>query len=1217
MRPEGTHRTPGRGTQPPVVGIGASAGGVAALRRFFSQVRPETSAAYAVILHLSPDYESTLASVLQATTHLPVTQVRGRVTIEPNHVYVIPPNANLTVHDGSLVATEVMTREERRAPVDVFFRTLGESHEDNAVCVVLSGTGADGSSGLKRIKECGGLVIAQDPEEAEYADMPRNAIATGLVDYVLPVSDISGRILEYYTQLRETARANPIAGPIETEPDALHDLLSILRAQTGHDFSDYKAATIQRRVERRMALQGLATLADYAAFIRDHPPEAALLVRELLISVTNFFRDPKAWELLEQRVIAPLIQAKRTGDQVRTWVAGCATGEEAYSLAMILAEHAWRSADSPTLHVFATDLDGRAIASAREGFYTDAEVADVSPERLRRFFHREPGGYRVRRELREVVLFAQHNLLSDPPFAHLDLLTCRNLLIYLNRSIQERMLQVFHFALRPGGRLFLGTSESPGVGGSLFAPLGRETQIYESRPASGQRGLALSGIERPPPAGPRSVAQAAAKAVAPIDVHHRLLEQYAPPSIVVTDAHVVVHVSQRAGQFLHVGRGEPSRDVMALVHPGIRTDLRAALHHAARERSTVRVPGVRVTTDQGDKEITLTVKPVFAEDDVTRGFFLILFDDSPAVADGGTPAVLIPRAAAGSRQADDELEQVRGQLSATIEQYELQGEEARASAEELQAANEELRSSAEELETSKEELQSVNEELTTVNEELRLKVDELRLTNNDFQNYINATSIPTIFLDRSLRVKFTTARAQEIFNLMPSDIGRRLSDITTNLTDGSILEDASRVLERLQTVEREVSTRDGRAHLMRILPYRTIDDRIEGIVVTFIDVTSLRQAEAHVLTSDERLRLLIESAVDYAIFTMDDEGRIDSWNPGAQRLFGYGSEEIVGRSVAVLFTAEDRGAGIPDAELVRARAEGRTLDERFHRRKDGTLFFVGGVTIRLGDRPSLGFAKIARDLTSHRLTADALVRAQADLEDRVAQRTLELQQEQARVRGLLARLVTAQEDERARIARDLHDQLGQQLTALRLTLERAQQHSALDDAAQEVDRALALTAALNSEVDFLAWELRPSVLDDLGLAAALPRFVQHWSRHYGIEAEFRIAGFSSRHVSKEREVAYYRIAQEALNNVLKHAHASRVDVVLESRDGVVTLVVADDGVGFDQSDRQASQRGAGLIGMRERAALVGASLDIESTPGEGLTIYLRSEIEHTAPEPAS
>jgi two-component system CheB/CheR fusion protein len=1347
-----------------VVGLGASAGGIHALREFFANVPERSGMAYVVILHLSPDHDSQLAGVLQQSTPMPVAQVTERVVVEPDHVYVIPPDKSLSIREDTLVLSDVTGVEERRAPVDIFFRTLAESHGANAACVVLSGTGANGSMGLKRVKERGGVAAVQDPKEAEYADMPRHSIATGLVDYVLPVAEIPARLVAYRDTLGAVAGRRPAGEDGEprrkqAEEQALAAVLTHLRVRTGHDFTNYKRGTVRRRIERRIGVTQAADLPGYALHIREHPQEARALLKDLLISVTNFFRDPAAFEELEANVVPRLFENKGAGGHVRVWVAGCATGEEAYSLAMLLAEYAEKLPAPPSLQVFASDIDEEALQTARAGLYTLNDVADVSPERLRHFFTKVRGGFGVRRELREMVLFAKHDLLKDPPFSHLDLVSCRNLLIYLNAAGQAKTMVTFHFAMNPGGYLFLGGSETIGDHTDLFVVADKQSHIYQARAAAPRPPAHEQPAAPRPPAGTARDREAAGRVksaqerLSYLDLHRRLLEVYAPPSVLVNAQHEIVHISESAGRFLQIPGGEPTYDLLTVARPELRLELRAALFHAEQHRTNVEVPSLSVLIGERTETVNLAVRPVVGADDTARGFFLVIFAPAPeeAAAAGGAEDFVLRSAEPVSRQLEEEVTHLRAQLRTHTEQFEVQHEELRASNEELQAINEELRSTAEELETSKEELQSSNEELTTINQELKIKIEELSQSNNDLFNLMNSTDIGTVFLDRALRVKLFTSRARDIFNLIPADAGRPLADLTSKLdgAGGGLVEDAEQVLERLHTVEREVRTRGGGWYLLRLLPYRTSEDRIEGVVITFLDITRRKRAEESLreareslefaleaaalgawdvdlttgasrtsprhnqifgyaeplaswgpdlfrehlvpedaekfeaafarametgifnvqarvrwpdgsvhwiqdhgrvehdaqgrplrmagvtadlterkevdgllLASDERMRLLLDSATDYAIFSMDRDGLIRSWNAGAEYVFGFKANEAVGRHTEIIFTPEDRARGAEEEEMLTARETGRAADERWHVRKDGSRFYASGVLTPLGDAPDAGFVKVARDLTRQKRAEEELVRAHEELERRVSERTeaLRLSVEamldevkerraaEERARSLVGQIVTVQEDERRRISRDLHDQLGQRLTALRLGLEALRERCGdREDLCRAVEELQRSAARLDEEVDFLAWEMRPTALDDLGLAASLGNFVGEWSKHHHVPAEFHAAGLGDARLPPQVETCLYRIAQEALNNVYKHAQAARVSVILERRGGEAVLVVEDDGVGFDPAaaERHAGEHGLGLVGMRERAALLGGSVEFESEAGKGTTVFAR------------
>lgn len=895
-----------------VVGIGASAGGVEALTHFFANVPPDSGLAYVVILHLSPDYDSQLTQILQNATEMPVTQVMEPVEVEANKVYVVPPDKHLLMANQTIVVQPNARVEDRRAPVDIFFRTLAESQGARAVAVVLSGTGANGSMGLKRVKEKGGAVFVQNPREATFNEMPRNAIATDLIDDILPVADIPARLVAYQQGLGTVIISEEAPQRSEDQQQALREVFTQLRLRTGHDFSNYKRSTLLRRLERRINVHNLSSLPAYAIYLREHPDEAHALLKDLLISVTNFFRDDKVFTAIEQSVIPVLTRPANGKESVRIWVAGCATGEEAYTLAILCAERTLGVIDAPNVQIFATDIDVDAIATAREGLYTLNDAADVSPDRLRRFFTPEGQQYRVRREIREMILFAQHNVLKDPPFSQLDLISCRNLLIYLNPIAQERIIETFHFALKPGGHLLLGVSETVDGSGDLFATVDRENHLYQSRrvlarPYPIPEGIPQSPSERKPPPDPARQQESRPTArVSYGGLHQQLLEQYAPPSLIVNEEYDLLHSSERAGRYLQIGGGEPSKNVLKLIRPELRLELRTALYQATQQQVNVEIPQLAVDVGDRVETITLHVRPVMREGDPARGFVLVLFEYTGNEATGAQP-VLTP-VEPMAQQLEEELIRAKIQLRSSNEQHELQAEELKATNEELQAMNEELRSAAEELETGKEEVQSINEELTTVNQELKVKIEEASLVSNNLQNLINSTDIATLFLDRAFRVNLFTPATRQLFNLIPFDIGRPLTDITNRLDYPHLQADAEAVLSTLQPVEREVQTTDGHVYIMRVLPYRTAEDRINGVVLTFVDITDRKIIEESLAKSEEKYRTLFNS-LDEGVTTLelifDENERVNDFrylehNPALIRQTGL-TNAIIGKRAKEIF----------------------------------------------------------------------------------------------------------------------------------------------------------------------------------------------------------------------------------------------------------------------------------------------------------------------------
>jgi chemotaxis methyl-accepting protein methylase len=852
-----------------IAGLGASAGGIQAFQEFFQNVPSKPGVAFVLILHLSPDYDSKLAQIIEGSTKMPVLQVKEKVRVKANHVYVIPPNQHLMMEDGYIVVSPNLEVEERRAPVDIFFRTLAETHGTRAVAVILSGTGANGSMGIKRVKEKGGVVFVQNPREAEWNEMPRNSIATGLVDEVLNVADLPAKIIAYKNSLGKINIPNDVIESPQDQQQSLREIFTEIRLRSGHDFSNYKRPTLLRRIERRINIHNLPDLASYVDYMKQNGEETNALLKDLLISVTNFFRDKKAFEMVESEIIPILLKGKKPGNQLRIWVAGCATGEEAYSLAMLCAEKINGVIDGIKVQIFATDIDEAAISRAREGVYNNSELADVSAERLGRFFLKEGINYRIRREIRETIMFAVHNFLKDPPFSHIDLVSCRNVLIYLNQLAQGRVAETFHFALRPGGFLFLGVSESVDGATDLYASYNRENHIFQSRQATARTypipdSIPKFNIRTQPSVSTSEQENKILERISFGDLHQQLLEQYAPPSLVVNEEFDIVHISEHAGKYLRVVGGEPSQNLLKLVNPDLRLELRSALYQAVQRQSTIEARGIKVNLNGTTELINLSIRPVLRPGNTARGFILVIFGTTK---ESGEEKILLARDESLVRNLEEELTGLKAQLKSSSEQHEFQAEELKASNEELQAMNEELRSAAEELETSKEELQSINEELRTVNQELKVKIEETSLSGNNLQNLINSTDIGTIFLDRAFKVALFTPAARSIFNLIPGDHGRPLSDITGRLKYGRLTEDAKLVLQTLNIVEQEVRTTDDKVYLMRILPYRTLEDRINGVVITFVDISTRKEAE-------EQLRDKVEELSRFNLAMVSRESRM-------------------------------------------------------------------------------------------------------------------------------------------------------------------------------------------------------------------------------------------------------------------------------------------------------------------------------------------------------
>ena len=825
----------------PIVGIGASAGGVEALEQFFRAVPLDHGMAFVVITHLSPSYESMLAEILGRTTTMPVFDARDGELVQPQQVHVLPPSATLTIREGRLRLRRTAAADRERAPIDVFFNSLAEDQGEHAIGVVLSGGGSDGTLGLKAIKENGGLTIAQGSNQTRprFAEMPSSAVAAGFVDLLLPVEDIPERILSY---VRNWGAFDP-----ERPAAALADIHRLLSERTGHDFSDYKDRTFQRRVQRRMQVVQTTKLEGYVERLRTDPEEVGALFRDLLIGVTNFFRDPAAFRALETLAMPALFEDKAADDEVRVWVTGCSTGEEAYSIAILLREHMDRLQVVPKVKIFATDIDETAMRGARSAQYPANSVKDVAPERLKRFFVHEAGSYRLAKELRDMCIFSTHSVIRDPPFSRLDLISCRNLLIYLKPGLQGQIIPLFHYALRPGGYLFLGLSENVARYNDLFRSLDRKNRLFQRRDLFARPLMPLRQF-LPHARQDTSASDASRGALLQRSsllqkVANTVLEHFVPAYVIVNGSGEALYFSAGTGKYLQAAAGPPTQDVVAMARPGLRADLRTALHLAKQSGRQVMRERVAVQTDGGVEMISLAVEPIREGSEIAYG--VIFIDRGPAqMQDGSDNAARWAGEDANIQQIERQLQETEERLQATIEELETANEEFRSSNEELVSVNEELQSTNEELETSKEELQSVNEELQTLNYELNNKIEESDRANSDLTNLFRSTQIATIFLDRNLVIRSFTPTVTKLFNLIDGDRGRPLSDIVGRMAYPELEKDLRAVFGGGELIERSVSLADGTGHyLARIHPYRDRDNVIDGVVATFVDVTSIRAAE--------------------------------------------------------------------------------------------------------------------------------------------------------------------------------------------------------------------------------------------------------------------------------------------------------------------------------------------------------------------------------------
>ena len=917
----------------PIVGIGASAGGLAAFEAFFSGMPADKDPdmAFVLVQHLAPDHKSILTELIRRYTRMQVFEVEDGVVVQPNCAYIIPPNRDMAFLNGTLQLLDPSSPRGQRLPIDFFFRSLAQDQHERAICIVLSGTGSDGTQGLRAVKAEGGMVMAQNPESTEYDGMPRSAINTGLVDYILPAAEMPGHLIAYAAHAFGRI-AHAQAPPLPKVEDTFKKIFVLLRSQTGHDFSLYKQNTIKRRVERRMAVHQIAELRGYVRFLQQTPVEVEALFRDLLIGVTSFFRDPEAFTALETTVIPAILTNKQVGTAVRVWICGCSTGEEAYSIAILLQEQMEKLKKNYKLQLFATDIDSRAIDHARSGLYSASIAADVTPERLARFFTLENDGssYRINKTIRDLLVFSEHDVNKDPTFSKLDLISCRNLLIYLNSDLQKKLIPLFHYSLNPRGTLFLGTSETNGDFLDLFSTIDRQQKLYgRKEDPSAVRHLPQGRLSRTLTESgtiqKHSLQSGGGKTSLKEITERILLEKYAPASVLLSERGEILYIHGSTGRYLEMAPGAPTTNIIKMAREGLKRDLTIALNRVVKYKKPVERYGLKVKTNGDFSRINLTILPVppTAESITELTLYLVVLEEVmkaekplPSEASAGT-MVEQPDETTNDKDAlvirlKQELRANEEYLQSANEELETSNEELKSSNEEMQSVNEELQSTNEELETSKEELQSVNEELATVNTELQTKVFDLSRANNDMNNLLAGTGVGTVFVDFKLLIQRFTPSITQVINLILSDVGRPVGHIVSNLVGYETLTaDIKSVLDSLIPKEVEVKNREGAWFLLRIRPYRTLENVIEGAVVTFFDISEIKRTrEALDIANDQlRLAVVVRDAND-AIVLKDMKGRILAWNPAATKMYGWSEAEALQMNISELIPEKLREADL-------------------------------------------------------------------------------------------------------------------------------------------------------------------------------------------------------------------------------------------------------------------------------------------------------------------
>jgi two-component system CheB/CheR fusion protein len=1187
--------------------VGASAGGFEAFRELLKALPSDTGLALVLVQHLDPGHESLLAKLLSKATEMPVAEVEEGMTVEPNHVYVIPPNKTMGIRNGTL---HLMARGEPAAkhlPIDHFLCSLAEDRGNRAIGVILSGTASDGTMGLKAIKSEGGITFAQDIKSAKYDGMPRSAIAAGCVDFVLPPEGIASELARIgrhpYLGIEPPAQAEE---PADDGDDELHRIFTVLQRATGVNFTYYKYSTIKRRIARRMLLYKLESLKRYLQFLHDNPAEPAALCEDILIHVTGFFREPDAFQALAERAFAKILDAKPPGESIRIWVPGCSTGEETYSIGMVLLECLGDRVSSMPIQIFGTDISAASIEKARMGVYGESSLGGVSPERLRRFFVKVEGGFQIAKTLREMCVFARQNLAQDPPFSRLDLISCRNVLIYMGPVLQKKVLGIFHYALKPAGFLMQGKSESISGFADFFMVIDREHKICSKRPGEPRPAFDLSvaaGYEKAmgaaagkPETQPRFDVQKEADRI--------VLSQYAPAGLVVNEDLHILHFRGQCSPYLSPPPGQASLGLLRMVRPEFAVELRTALHHAKKQDLAFRKEGIRVQRDGHLWDVSLEVVPI--KSDLGERFFLVLFQETPVREPAGREAG--GQAPASGRRQSIEDARLRQDLQATkeslqsmIQEQEAINEELKSANEEALSSNEELQSTNEELETAKEELQSTNEELVTVNEQLGNRNFELAQLNDDLTNLLSSVSIPILMLSGDWRIRRFTPQAEKLLNLLPGDVGRPIVNLRPNIDVPDLAALVSEVVDTMSVREREVQDREGRWYSMRVRPYRTMDNKIDGAVMTFIDIDTAKRIHLELQREQTFTAAVLESAAALVMVT-DTEGHIARFNLACRRHSEYSFEEVEGKAVWDVLAPPEEIEAVKQVYKELAESGSAREHENHWVDRSGQRHLIAWSSTLLTE---------AQDATRHLVWVGVDV-TEARQAEKALQQTEILRHSQEQLRTLTAGLVEAQEEERRRVSQELHDDISQRLAALAIQLEVLHQAHGIspDELHRKLGELQKQMEALSEDLRRTARNLHPFMLTHLGLEPAVRAYCEEFSKLRKIKVRFTVRALPET-IPPGVALCVYRVVQEALGNVAKHAGAKRALVSISGVDDILHLAIRDDGCGFDLD--QARGKGLGLISMEERVRHLGGAFSISVKPGDGACVEIRIPLETNPP----